>query len=104
MFVRADRTRRGLGRAILESGRLAALAEGFGALTLMATPPGVPLYRSFGFTETARVTVRLPDGVELAGVVVDRRTAELSGSGFAVGGSGVTPRLGHRGPAGSATG
>jgi GNAT superfamily N-acetyltransferase len=75
MFVRADWTRRGLGRAILESCRLAALAEGFSALTLMATLPGVPLYRSFGFTETARLTLRLPDGVELAGVAMDRPAA-----------------------------
>ncbi|MFC7615234.1 hypothetical protein ACFQV2_18705 [Actinokineospora soli] len=34
----------------------------------MATLPGVPLYRSFGFREVERTLVPLPDGVTLAGV------------------------------------
>ncbi|WP_410659135.1 GNAT family N-acetyltransferase [Amycolatopsis sp. lyj-112] len=72
MFVRGDWTRRGLGRAILESCRLAAKAEGFRLLTLTATMPGVPLYRSFGFTEDQPVTVTMPDGVEVAGALMTR--------------------------------
>lgn len=72
MFVRGDWTRRGLGRAILESSRLAAKAEGFTSLTLTATLPGVPLYRSFGFTELERVTVTTPDGIDLPGAVMAR--------------------------------
>lgn len=72
MFVRGDWTRRGLGRAILEACRTAAYEEGFRALTLVATLPGVPLYRAFGFQETKQVMVPLPDGVELDGVVMDR--------------------------------
>ncbi|RSM53591.1 GNAT family N-acetyltransferase [Amycolatopsis sp. WAC 01376] len=72
MFVRGDWTRRGLGRAILESCRVAAKAEGFTSLTLTATLPGVPLYLSFGFTEVERVTVTTPDGVDLAGAVMAR--------------------------------
>ncbi|MCA1823647.1 MAG: GNAT family N-acetyltransferase, partial [Frankia sp.] len=51
MFVRSDWTRRGLGRAILEACENAARTEGFGELVLMATLPGEPLYRAFGFTE-----------------------------------------------------
>ena len=43
MFVRGDWTRRGLGRAILESCERAARAEGFQSLVLMATLPGEPL-------------------------------------------------------------
>ncbi len=74
MFVRADWTRRGLGRAILEACRDAAAAEGFGALTLMATLPGVPLYRAFGFEEVERTTVTMPDGVTVEGVVMGRPT------------------------------
>ena len=46
MFVRSDWTRRGLGRAILESCERAARAEGFQSLVLMATLPGEPLYRA----------------------------------------------------------
>ena len=49
MFVRGDWTRRGLGRAILESCERAARAEGFTTLALMATLPGEPLYRACGF-------------------------------------------------------
>jgi GNAT superfamily N-acetyltransferase len=72
MFVRRDRTRRGLGRAVLEASRRAAAAEGFTELVLMATLPGVPLYRAFGFRETERVDITMPDGVTLAGVVMER--------------------------------
>lgn len=72
MFVRGDWTRRGLGRAILESCRLAAKAEGFTSLTLTATMPGVPLYRSFGFTEAEQVTVTMPDGVQVTSAVMTR--------------------------------
>jgi GNAT superfamily N-acetyltransferase len=72
MFVRGDWTRRGLGRAILEACERDARAEGFTMLALMATLPGVPLYRAFGFEETGRVMVRAPDGVELEGVTMQR--------------------------------
>ena len=75
MFVRSNWTRRGLGRAILESCERAARAEGFTTLALMATLPGVPLYRAFGFAETGREMVRAPDGVELAGVMMQRPIA-----------------------------
>lgn len=72
MFVRADWTRRGLGRAILEAGRAAAKAEGFQRLDLMATLPGEQLYRSFGFVERSRETLTMPDGVTLEVVAMDR--------------------------------
>ena len=72
MFVRPDRTRRGLGRAILEAAEAAARADGFERLDLMATLPGVPLYRAFGFREVERVPVTMPDGVTIEGVVMDR--------------------------------
>jgi GNAT superfamily N-acetyltransferase len=72
MFVREDWTRRGLGRAILDSCERAARAEGFQTLALMATLPGEQLYRSFGFREVERTMVELPDGVSLAGVAMER--------------------------------
>ena len=72
MFVRGDWTRRGLGRAILEACERAARAEGFTMLALMATLPGEPLYRAFGFRELSRTLVRLPDGLELDGVAMER--------------------------------
>lgn len=72
MFVRSDWTRRGIGRAILDSCRRAARAEGFRTLALMATLPGEQLYRAYGFRETGRVMIPMPDGVELAGVAMER--------------------------------
>ncbi|MGH3760568.1 GNAT family N-acetyltransferase [Actinophytocola sp.] len=71
MFVRGDWTRRGLGRAILDRCSMAARAEGFRSLVLMATLPGEPLYRSFGFREVRRTDVSLPDGVVLDGVAME---------------------------------
>jgi GNAT superfamily N-acetyltransferase len=65
MFVRGDWTRRGLGRAILESCARDARAEGFGMLELGATLPGEPLYRAFGFREVDRFDLVTPDGVAL---------------------------------------
>ena len=65
-------SRRGLGRAILERCERDAAAEGFTTLALMATLPGEPLYRAYGFHEVDRTMVRLPDGTELAGVAMER--------------------------------
>jgi GNAT superfamily N-acetyltransferase len=72
MFVRADWTRRGLGRAILTACTDAARAEGFTRLALMATLPGVPLYKAFGFTEVEAAELPMPDGTLLAGVAMER--------------------------------
>lgn len=72
MFVRADWTRRGLGRAILTACVDAARAEGFTQLALMATLPGVPLYKSFGFTELGAEKLTMPDGVVLDGIAMQR--------------------------------
>jgi GNAT superfamily N-acetyltransferase len=72
MFVRDDWTRRGLGRSILRSCQDAARAARFSTLSLMATLPGVPLYRSFGFTEVDRATVTMPDGVQIDAVSMRR--------------------------------
>lgn len=57
---------RGLGQRILEECEIAALREGFRELDLVATLPGIPLYRAFGFSPTAEVEdVALADGVLL---------------------------------------
>jgi GNAT superfamily N-acetyltransferase len=76
MFVRADWTRRGLGRAILTACVDAARAEGFTQLALMATLPGVPLYKAFGFTEVEALELPMPDGVILGGVAMERLLEE----------------------------
>jgi hypothetical protein len=38
----------------------------------MATLPGVPLYRAYGFRAIAEVEVSLPDGVRIACVTRER--------------------------------
>lgn len=65
MFTRADWTRRGLGRRILEACEQAAAGEGFTRLSLMATLPGVPLYRAYGFEQLDEIEITMPDGVTL---------------------------------------
>jgi GNAT superfamily N-acetyltransferase len=65
MFVRGDWTRRGLGTRILAASEAAARAEGFRDLSLMATLPGVPLYRRYGFRAVEDVTITMPDGTLL---------------------------------------
>lgn len=66
MFVRSDWTRRGLGRLIIQACETAARQAGFRRLDLVATLPGVPLYRACGFTPTGEVAdVVLADGVSL---------------------------------------
>lgn len=71
MFVRGDWTRRGLGRAILARCEQAARAAGFRSLTLMATLPGMQLYRSYGFREVRRTHVPLPNGIMLDGAAME---------------------------------
>ena len=66
MFTRADWTRRGLGRRILEACEAAAKAEGFQTLALVATLPGLPLYQSYGFKIEEHVQVDMPDGTTIA--------------------------------------
>lgn len=71
MFVHGDWTRRGLGRAILARCEEAARAAGFRSLVLMATLPGVPLYRAYGFREVAPTRVPFPDGSFIGGMSMD---------------------------------
>jgi len=73
MFVRADWTRRGLGRRILEACEAAARAEGFRELALMSTLPGLPLYLAYGFEAVEEVEIALPDGVTLPCVTMTMR-------------------------------
>jgi GNAT superfamily N-acetyltransferase len=75
MFVRADWTRRGLGRRILEACETAARREGFRQLALMATLPGVPLYLAYGFQPLAELEITMPDGATLACVSMEKPIA-----------------------------
>ena len=75
MFVRAEWTRRGLGRRIVDACESAARQEGYRRLTLLATLPGVPLYQACGFEPIETVEVALVDGVTLACVAMEKSIA-----------------------------
>jgi len=72
MFVRGDWTRRRLGTRILEACEAAAWAEGFRRLALMATLPGYELYLRYGFVETSRGPITLPDGALIPCVAMEK--------------------------------
>jgi GNAT superfamily N-acetyltransferase len=66
MFVRADWTRRGLGRRIIGESEAAARRMGFRRMDLVATLPGIPLYEAAGYVPTAEIEdIVLADGVLL---------------------------------------
>jgi GNAT superfamily N-acetyltransferase len=72
MFVRADWTRRGLGRRILVKCEAAARRDGFRQLSLVATLAGLPLYLAYGFQPLEEYEVTMPDGVALACVSMEK--------------------------------
>jgi GNAT superfamily N-acetyltransferase len=73
MFVDPAYARRGLGRLILDASEQAARNAGFKTCELMATLPGVPLYRACGYEDVEPTTLILPDGARL-GAVLMRKT------------------------------
>lgn len=62
-FVDPDYARRGIGRAILEHCETAARAHGFTRFEMMATLPGVRLYRECGYVGEQRIQYPVSDGV-----------------------------------------
>jgi GNAT superfamily N-acetyltransferase len=73
MFVASGWARRGLGRMLLEACESAARREGFVRAELMATLPGVPLYRACGYVDVEPFDVILPDGVPLPCIRMTKR-------------------------------
>jgi len=63
-FVHPDHARKGIGRHLIDVCEAAAKANGFTAMEMGATLPGVPLYAAMGYTEIERIDTVLPDGVE----------------------------------------
>lgn len=74
MFVDPVHARRGLGRQILEAAEADAARAGFHLFELMATLPGVPLYRACGYEEIERTVIELPDGARLECLRMQRKT------------------------------
>lgn len=75
MFVDPAHARRGLGRRILDASEAAAQDAGFRRFELMATLPGVPLYRACGYVEIERTVLELPDGARLDAILMRRTLA-----------------------------
>ncbi len=80
-FVRPDWARRGVASQIMAACADAARAAGFARLELMATLPGEPLYRAFGFAAVERAETLLPDGVRIPFVRMARGLDEDELSG-----------------------
>ena len=74
-FVHPEHARRGIGSLLIRACVEAAEAAGFDRLELVATLPGVPLYRRFGFVAIEPFEDTLPDGTA---VPVVRMTAPIA--------------------------
>ncbi len=74
MFVDPAFARRGLGRQILDAAEADAARAGFRTFELMATLPGVPLYRACGYEEIERTEIELPDGARLHCIRMQRQS------------------------------
>jgi GNAT superfamily N-acetyltransferase len=64
-FVHPECARKGIGRAILAACESAARTYGFRSIELMATLPGVKLYRACGYEGDERVEYEIGDGVRI---------------------------------------
>lgn len=64
-FVHPGWARHGIGRWLLQTCEAEAQAHGFQRLELMATLPGVKLYRALGYVGSERVTYAIGDGVPI---------------------------------------
>jgi GNAT superfamily N-acetyltransferase len=64
-FIAPSAARRGVGKALFETCKQAALAHGYQSLELMATLPGVPFYKALGFEKVEDVADTLPDGATI---------------------------------------
>jgi GNAT superfamily N-acetyltransferase len=77
-FIHPDHARRGLARLILEHCEAEAVAAGFAGFELMATLPGQPFYRQFGYEPGAPIQHPLPGGLLITFVPM-RKPAAASG-------------------------
>jgi GNAT superfamily N-acetyltransferase len=64
-FIHPAHARKGIARALLNHCETEARADGFRALELMSTLPGIEFYKSCGFTETGDFDLQLTEAVKL---------------------------------------
>ncbi len=72
-FVHPDFARRGLGSLILRHCEAEARAAGFTRMEMMATLPGVKLYRALGYSGDAVQVFDMPNGVSISFVPMSRQ-------------------------------
>ena len=72
-FVDPDFVRRGIGRAILERCEAEARAHGFTRFELMATLPGVRLYRECGYVGDKQIQYEVRPGVSIEFVPMSKQ-------------------------------
>lgn len=77
-FVHPSHARRGIGSMLMRACIAAARAAGFTRLELVATLPGEPLYRRFGFSELERFEDTLPDSTRVPVVRMGAALADLT--------------------------
>lgn len=65
MYTHPGHTRRGIGSLLISLGETAAIAEGFTAMELGSTAPGLPLYERCGYIAIEDVSTAYPDGVSV---------------------------------------
>jgi GNAT superfamily N-acetyltransferase len=73
-FVHPRWARRGIARAILSECEAAIREANFKSVELAATLPGVPFYKACGYSSVERLSVRLPNDLNL---LVERMTKDL---------------------------
>ena len=76
-FVHPDWARQGIGSNIMTACFGAAYSAGFRRLSLVATLPGEPLYNAFGFAAVERIEAKLPSGIILPVVRMERALDSL---------------------------
>ena len=64
-FVHPDFARHGIGRRLLEHCEASARDAGFTSTELVATLPGEPFYRKFGYAEVERIAHPLENGLAI---------------------------------------
>ena len=64
-FIHPDHARKGVARLLLSRCEDEARAQGYRALELLSTLPGIEFYKSCGFVETGNLTLDLTDTVKL---------------------------------------
>ena len=72
-FVHPDWARRGVGSRLMATCEEAARQANFTTLELVATLPGEPLYKAFGYEPIDRFDIVMPDGLTLPVVRMGKR-------------------------------